>query len=279
MARLLRDTDYLRNIQDAHLQQIIESDPSIQLDVEQSAQSEITSYLAQRYLPNKIFTDTTEFNIGTTYYGKNLVEYTEPEWVVSTTYALNDRVSYLGKIYKNILSCTGIKPTFVTNWEFICYDKDLYYAKTNNPEWSYLTTYSMGDIVWYENIYYTALSGSTGVLPTDTGYWSGGSTLSFVGQYPENTTYWIKGDNRNQQIVMYLIDITLYHLHCRINPRNVPEMRAIRYDGANALQTGGAIGWLKKVASGDVTAELPVIVPVQGSSIRYGSVQKNINNY
>jgi hypothetical protein len=45
------------------------------------------------------------------------------------------------------------------------------------------------------------------------------------------------------------------------------------------LQTGGAIGWLKKVASGDVTAELPVIIPEQGVSIRYGSVTKNTNTY
>lgn len=68
-------------------------------------------------------------------------------------------------------------------------------------------------------------------------------------------------------------------MHSRINPRNVPELRAVRYDGMNALQTGGAIGWLKKVASGDVTADLPVIIPEQGVSIRYGSVTKNTNTY
>lgn len=279
MARLLRSTDYLRNIQDVHLQQIIEEDESIQLDVEQAAQSEMISYLTQRYITPKVFTDTTEFSLSTTYYGKNLIEYTASSWGVSTAYIANDRVVYEGNLYKNILASTGIKPTFATNWTLVCADKSLYYAKTNQAEWSYLTTYTIGNLVWYNNVVYTALGDTTGQLPTDTGYWTAGATYSFTGFYPENTTYWTKGDNRNQQIVMYLIDMTLYHLHCRINPRNVPEFRAIRYDGMNALQTGGAVGWLKKVASGDITAELPVIVPVQGNSIRCGGVTKNTNTY
>ena len=279
MARLLRNNDYLRQIQSDNLSQVIEADNTILLDVEQSAQAEIISYLAQRYQTSKVFTDTTVFDINATYYGKNLIEYTEPEYVVNTTYSIDDRVSYKGKIYINILGCTGVVPTFATNWTYVTEDKSLYYAKTNEVEWNVATTYAIGDVVWYNDVVYTALQESTGMLPTETGTWSAGATYSFDGFYPENTTYWTKGDNRNQQIVMYLIDMTLYHLHCRINPRNVPEVRAIRYDGMNALQTGGAIGWLKKVASGDVTAELPVILPVQGNSIRYGSVTKNTNTY
>lgn len=279
MARLLRNSDYLRHIQNDNLLQVIEKDYSILLDVEQSAQSEIISYLAQRYITDKVFTDTTEFDINATYYGKNLIEYTANEYAVNVAYVVDDRVSYKGKIYKNILACTGVVPTFATNWEYITEDKSLYFAKTNEQEWSVSTTYAVNDVVWYNDIVYTCIAESTGNLPTDTGYWTAGATYSFDGFYPENTTYWTKGDNRNQQIVMYLIDITLYHLHCRINPRNVPDIRAVRYDGMNALQTGGAIGWLKKVASGDVTADLPAILPVQGNSIRYGSVTKNTNTY
>jgi hypothetical protein len=279
MARLLRNTDYNRQIQEANLAQILQEDDTIRYYAEQAAQSEMISYLAQRYITSKIFTDTTEFDINATYYGKNLIEYTEPEFSVQTTYVVDDRVSYKGNIYINILGCTGVLPTFATNWTKVTDDKSLYYAKTPNAEYSHTTEYAQGDVVWYNDIVYTALTDTTAHLPTDTNYWSAGATYSFDGFYPENTTYWVKGDNRNQQIVMYLIDITLYHLHSRINPRNVPELRAVRYDGMNALQTGGAIGWLKKVASGDITADLPVIIPEQGVSIRYGSVTKNTNTY
>lgn len=279
MARLLRNTDYLRQIQEANILQIIEEDEDVRYYAEQAAQSEMISYLSQRYLTDKVFSDTSTFDINATYYGKNLIEYTEDAFVVNTTYVVDDRVSYKGNIYKNILGCTGVPPTFATNWTLITEDKSLYYAKTSESEYSHSTTYAIGAVVWYNDVIYTAIAESLAHLPTDTGYWSAGATYSFDGFYPENTTYWTKGDNRNQQIVMYLIDITLYHLHSRINPRNVPELRSIRYDGANALQTGGAIGWLKKVASGDVNADLPVIIPAQGNSIRYGSVTKNINTY
>lgn len=57
------------------------------------------------------------------------------------------------------------------------------------------------------------------------------------------------GDDRNRLIVMYLIDITLYHLHSRITPRNIPEIREDRYNTA--------IVWLSKVAKGELTPRLP----------------------
>jgi phage gp36-like protein len=70
---------------------------------------------------------------------------------------------------------------------------------------------------------------------------------------------------------MYFVDITLYHIHSRINPRNIPELRSFRYEEA--------VKWLKAVASGDVTADLKEINPAQGYSIRYGGNQKLVNTY
>lgn len=57
------------------------------------------------------------------------------------------------------------------------------------------------------------------------------------------------GEARNSLIVMYMLDIALYHMHSRITPRNIPEIRADRYDAA--------IAWLKMVSRGDITPELP----------------------
>ena len=49
MARLLRNTDYLRQIQEANILQIIEEDEDVRYYAEQAAQSEMISYLSQRY--------------------------------------------------------------------------------------------------------------------------------------------------------------------------------------------------------------------------------------
>ncbi|MGJ1366036.1 phage protein Gp36 family protein [Sphingobacterium spiritivorum] len=77
-----------------------------------------------------------------------------------------------------------------------------------------------------------------------------------------------EGDQRNSLILMYLIDITLYHLHSNISPRNVPELRAIRYEAA--------IDWLNRVAAGKLNPDLPEL-PDQGGTDYFflgGSNQK-----
>lgn len=58
------------------------------------------------------------------------------------------------------------------------------------------------------------------------------------------------GNDRNAQIVMYLVDVALYHLHSRQNPRNVPTLRQDRYDHV--------IDWLKMVRKGALSCGLPL---------------------
>lgn len=280
MARLLRDNDFKRLIQDDNLLQVIESNQSIKLDVEQSAQAEMISYLAQRYITASVFSDTRTYSNSVTYKGKNLVEYTETAHNVATVYAVGNRVSYKDNIYQCAVISTGFLPTNTTYWTLICADKALFYVSLPYSEYSNTTTYAVGTQVWYNDYVYTNLVSTAGVLPTNTGFWSVGASPYTVaaGTLPTDTTKWTAGDNRNQQIVMYLIDITLYHLHSRINPRNVPDLRKERYDGNNPQQNGGAVAWLKRCASGDVTADLPNIIPQQGMSIRYNTIDSVTNN-
>jgi hypothetical protein len=270
MARLLRDNDYLRVIQSDNLAQIIESNQQTKLDVEQSAQSEMISYLTQRYIVNQIFTDTKVFDITATYNGKQLVEWTATAFSAATVYTTGQYVLQAGYIYKSIAGSAA--HAFVANeWTQICLDKTLFYVTLPEDEYSNTTTYAIGDKVYYNNIEYTCLISTVGILPTNTQFWSAGSAYTLTATYPDDDTKWTEGDNRNQQIVMYLLDITLYHLHSRINPRNIPDLRKERYDGNNATQNGGAIAWMKRVASGDITADLPQILPEQGMSIRWGN--------
>lgn len=79
------------------------------------------------------------------------------------------------------------------------------------------------------------------------------------------------GADRDPQLLAYIIDIALFHLHSRIAPRNIPEIRKDRYENA--------ISWLKMCAFGDVTPKLTPKDPKQGSRIRYGGNTKNTNIY
>lgn len=57
------------------------------------------------------------------------------------------------------------------------------------------------------------------------------------------------GDSRNAMVIMVMIDLSVYHLHSRISPGQVPQLRADRYQDA--------LDWLKSVASGKLEPSLP----------------------
>ena len=270
MARLLRVLDYERAIQSDNLSQIIESNYNLLIDVEQAAQLTMTGHLKQRYQVDKVFSNTYLFNIASTYKGNDLVEYTEPAFSATTVYIANERTSFSGNIYESIAGSVAhaFNPL---EWTKICADKLLFYVTLPNPSYNNSISYTIGDVVFYNDYTYTCLQPVSGILPTNTNYWLVGASYSVTGILPTDITSWTLGDNRNQEIVQYLIDITLYNLHCRINPRNVPELRKERYDGNIASQIGGAIGWLKNVSAGKVYVDIPEILPTQGNSITWGN--------
>ena len=65
--------------------------------------------------------------------------------------------------------------------------------------------------------------------------------------------------NRNALLVMYVVDMLLYHLHSRINPNQIPEIRVKRYDDA--------IEWLKAVAKGTLSPALPLLTNNENENI------------
>lgn len=77
------------------------------------------------------------------------------------------------------------------------------------------------------------------------------------GRYDVGQIFNKVGAARNHLILMYFIDITLYHLHSNISPRNVPELRAIRYEAA--------VDWLNRVASGKLNPDLPALPDTDGN--------------
>ncbi len=193
------------------------------------------------------------------------------------------RVLYKDKIYEaKVASIIGELPTDTTKWTYICDDLTLYYVTLPYTEWDIEETYAPGDTRWYLNKTYTALKASVGIEPTATGasvFWGTGTTyLTSAGVLPTDTSIWTLGDNRNQLIVTYLLDMVLYHLLSRM-PRNFSDVRKERYDGNSPQQTGGAIGWLKRVSKGTDNADLPELITSPQRSIMHGNARTKQNNF
>lgn len=76
---------------------------------------------------------------------------------------------------------------------------------------------------------------------------------------------------RNRLIVLYLVDITLYHMFSNISPDLIPELRKDRYKAA--------IQWCKDVAKGTLSPILPLkeITPETVEAFKYGGNDKYNN--
>lgn len=86
------------------------------------------------------------------------------------------------------------------------------------------------------------------------------------GRYDVNAIFAATGTDRNPVLVLYMADMVLYHIHSRIAPMNIPELRGIRYDAA--------IGWLKRVADGKLNPDLPLLDETEDliGNVRYGNI-------
>jgi hypothetical protein len=135
--------------------------------------------------------------------------------------------------------------------------------------WDKTTDYVIGDIVTDDNGYvYTAIADSTNTKLTVAGVWQ-----PMVNVLTSNATYWTVGDNRYPMFIELAMDMTLYNLHARINPRNIPELRIER--------NREALDQLDRWASGTDTAEVLNIniADSEGFSIRTGNSLDKQNNF
>jgi hypothetical protein len=270
----LRLKDYYQQIQADNLNQIISSDPSIRLTAELASMSELKSYLVQKYDCDDEFRDTVAWNPATVYKAKQLVELDASAYNAATPYVVNNLVVFSGTVYICIQSGTGQTPSTATAyWTAIAAQYNLYFITLPKSEWLFTTMYTKGDEVFWKDKVYTALRDNMALQPDEypTQWGSGVAYTVAAGILPTDTTKWTAGDNRSQQMVMHMIDIALYHLHSRISPRNIPQLRMDRYDLS--------IKWLQAAGKGSITADIPLIQPKSGRRIRFGGHPKNNNTY
>lgn len=76
-----------------------------------------------------------------------------------------------------------------------------------------------------------------------------------------------------QLIIEYCVDIFMYRLHARINPRKIPEIRKVKYDEA--------IEWLMGVQQGELHPDLPALPEDETSSadVRFGNTYQPKDHY
>lgn len=83
-----------------------------------------------------------------------------------------------------------------------------------------------------------------------------------------------QGNERSSIIVLYLIDMILYHLHARVSPRNISQLRIDRYNQA--------IEWLKMASTGIIQPDLPLKIDTHGEAddrLKWGSNTKLNQRY
>lgn len=283
MAFLIKK-DFEKHIQKDNLNQILGGNDFYLDECILLAIAEATSYLSQRYYIEKIFNETNQpYDSNKQYRIYERIYANFPAWENNITYTVNTNVSYSGFIYKKNNDMVGYTqgnlPTDPTYW-IPQYKNDTIYSTNfySIPIFDYSQKYQKNDIVKYYYSAFICKQTSLNIIPTpNNDYWDIYPSI-FSSVLPTDTLSWLEGDNRNEQLKACLIDIALYHLHSRINPRNIPELRKERYDGNSPEQKGGAIGWLKNVAHGLVNADLPEKIDFQ-LPISWGSYEKQNNNF
>ncbi len=287
-------SDFKLQIQTDNLQQVINSDPSVLSRGITTAIEKIQSALVQKYDLAQELQDTPAWDKTKIYQMGNRVYLTAPLFDATQIYLAGALVVYSNNVYSSIAGSAA--HAFVpAEWTLIAANFQTYYAAPPYPIFNVYSPYKVGDRVFWKGNAYTCNIASVfdtfpaniqpqfyenipnpNVFPDDINsgvrYWGVPVPVTI----PANTlitdaTKWTIGDNRSQMLVMIACDIALYHVHSRIAPRNIPDLRIKRYDDA--------IRELKGYANGDSTANLPVLQPRQGARIRYGGQIKNNNSY
>lgn len=80
-----------------------------------------------------------------------------------------------------------------------------------------------------------------------------------AGRYDVAKIFGATGDARDSYIVMIVLDCALYHLYTATVPNKIPAIRAERYQDA--------LDWLKSVARGEETTDLPVLEDESGNQM------------
>lgn len=288
-------SDYKKQIQTDNLNQIIGNDLDVLNKAELQASAEAKAYLTQKYDVTDEMQDVNLWDRKLATYKAGSRVYINASNYNAALYYINGAlVIHSGSVYQCIANVTLEGPFDHTKWKLLGQPFDLFYANYPERQFSFTGTYKVGDKVFWKDKVYKCIAATAKVTPAgqyqygryenvpfpnlDPSLPQSASQWSYVSDYSvpayasvSDSRYWTAGDLRSQQLLAVTVDICLYHLHSRIAPRNIPELRVKRYDDA--------INWLRMSAEGSITPALPILEPKQGARIRYGGNVKAQNTY
>lgn len=293
----LIQSDYKKLIQTENLSAIIGNDQSVLDSTALSAVQTAISYLTQKYITAQEFQNTAEWDPTVVYKATNRVYLDADAYVSATIYNVGDLTLQGGNVYRcNTANTTGAFN--VANWDLLGAEYAIFSAAYPNPLFILTNVYAVNDIIFWGTSSWKCLIATVidshtadlqaiysqqipyqNVFPDVPGQnqWQGVAPIPYTVPAATDildTAYWTPGDSRNQELLNCVIDITLYRVHKRIAPRNIPDLRVKAYDDA--------IKWLKDagdVGSSGITADLPVRQPKSGGRIRWGGNVRTQTTY
>src|SRR5574341_304788 len=160
--------DYKKTIQRENLNQVINDDPEILTDAEDTAVEKASTLLVQKYQLGREFQGTPKWVKTQVYLAFNRVYLDAPVYSATATYAAGDYVTYLAPGEKNYgvyKSIAGNAPGAfnATQWTYMNSQYAIYNAAPPKPEFNYQTTYKIGDQVFWKNKTYTCAVPSSAV--------------------------------------------------------------------------------------------------------------------
>ena len=252
MAYININTDFDRVIQIDNLNQLSNNNNDIVNNNILTAQDECRSWLFQYYDVDLEFQDLQAWSQTLTYQARNIVyysgvggsnkiywaKYPYPYFDLNFIYKVGDVVFFKNKIYQAIIKTILPYDSAVI--------QNIY--QVDQPPLNYIPGTPNSEIQWQ-------LINGNYIIPA-------GTPLT-------DTNYWDASDPRDQQLVEYMVDITLFKLHTRISPRNIPELRVAKYDEA--------LSWLKKASEQTITPKIMTRQPFNQSPVKWDSLTKQIN--
>lgn len=289
----LIQNDFKKQIQIGNLNAVIGSDYSIILSWMLAAEEKAKSYLVQKYLIDQEFTNTNIWDRTKAYNAADRVYLDAPAYNAANTYTLNTLILQSGNIYQCSTAITVPEVFNASHWILLGAQYTLFYAIYPNPVFDVYGNYNVSDIIFWKNSSYTAKQPTANINNSYVLQYGSIQNIPLQNYFPDspnqsqwvtptdysvpantaitNTTYWIQGDNRGQQMVQVVINLVLYYAHARISPMSVPAHIKENYRDS--------IDWLKDAADGIITPNLPKIQPKAGNRIRYGGDIRRVNSY
>lgn len=108
-------------------------------------------------------------------------------------------------------------------------------------------SYKIGDVVYVKEI----SSGSPAVETGELTFYTCIQDID-VSMDAEDEDYFEQKDGRDQKLLEVVMTISLFYIHKRLSPNNIPTFRVVSYDGNGDNNIMSAIKWLTLVQQGQL---------------------------